>query len=248
MIKLKRPNVIPEILIEKAEEWTEGLMSLVTKYGEYEKIPEKEKKAAVSFYRHDDIKSSLFSSSFRKCAFCETFPEDSGYLEIEHFHPKAKHPEKTFQWENFLPCCRTCNGKKGQHDTVKEPILNPYDVNPDDFLEVDFLKLKAKNNNGIASRTLKICGLNSTRLYRPRSEICKTFSQYEDELENHLEEYEQLKTPITKNNKLKRIQESIEVIETLKQEDSAHSFFCKFLIERSDIFIKAKQLTSILSS
>ncbi len=138
--------------------------------------------------------------------------------------------------------------QKGQHDTVKEPILNPYDVNPDDFLEVDFLKLKAKNNNGIASRTLKICGLNSTRLYRPRSEICKTFSQYEDELENHLEEYEQLKTPITKNNKLKRIQESIEVIETLKQEDSAHSFFCKFLIERSDIFIKAKQLTSILSS
>lgn len=246
MIKLKRPIEKPDILIKNADAWTKGLMDLIVKYGEYEKIPDKEKKSAVSFYRHDDIKNSLFLSSFRKCAFCETFPEDSGYIEVEHFHPKAKYPDKTFEWENFLPCCRTCNGNKGDHDTLSDPILNPFDIEPDQYLEVDFLKLKAKDDNKIAKSTLKVCGLNSTRLYRPRSEICKTFSQYEDELENHLEEYEDLETSIKKRNKLKRIQESIEVIETLKRPDSAHSFFCTFLIERSSTFKKAKELTNTL--
>ncbi|MRT39600.1 hypothetical protein GJV03_20785 [Acinetobacter sp. RIT698] len=240
MIKLERPAIEPIILIEKAEECTKNLMHLIKKYGSYSKIPIKQKNSAISLYKHEEIKNILFPSSFKKCAFCETFPEDSGNIEVEHFLPKAQYPEKIFDWKNLLPSCRKCNGNKGEHDTVKEPIVNPYEMDPKDFFEVDFLKIKAKNE--IAKTTLKACGLNSVRLYRPRSDICKEFSFFEDELETHIEEFKILKTKIKKKNKLKKINESIDVIEALRASDSAHSFFCNFLIERSEPFNIAKKI------
>ncbi len=57
----------------------------------------------------DDVKKSLLTPIKNRdiCAYCETNePSD-----IEHIFPKSHFPEKTFEWENYLYVCKTCNTK-----------------------------------------------------------------------------------------------------------------------------------------
>jgi uncharacterized protein (TIGR02646 family) len=39
------------------------------------------------------------------CNYCE----NNEATDIEHIYPKSFFPERTFQWENYLLACRTCN-------------------------------------------------------------------------------------------------------------------------------------------
>lgn len=45
-----------------------------------------------------------------RCMYCE----DNEVQHIEHFWPRAKYPELTFEWLNYLYACGLCNGPK--HD------------------------------------------------------------------------------------------------------------------------------------
>ena len=40
-----------------------------------------------------------------RCMYCE----DSLGTDIEHFYPKAQHPERAFTWTNYLLACSHCN-------------------------------------------------------------------------------------------------------------------------------------------
>jgi len=70
------------------------------------------------------IKWTLKQIYYEKCAFCESYIKNE-VGDIEHFRPKnsnknqAKKCDKTysyywlaFSWDNLLPCCSRCNGKK----------------------------------------------------------------------------------------------------------------------------------------
>lgn len=240
MIKLDRPANIPQILQDNAQEWTDNLLSLVQEYGSYTKIPQAKKAAALTHYRHQEIKDILFETTYRKCAFCEGFPEDNGNIEIEHFHPKSLYPDEAFSWENFLPCCRKCNSAKDAHDTKVKSIINPYINNPENHLEVSFMRLTGKDRIGL--ETIKVCGLKGTRLYRPYSELLVQFHQYEDDLSTALEEYKLKKTPTTQKNQLVKIKESIERLEGLMDKKSKYSFFCSSFILSSQYYLIAKGL------
>lgn len=242
MIKLDRPTNVPQILQDKAQEWTSNLLSLVQEYGNYKKIPKELKDAALKHYRHQDIKDILFESTYRKCAFCEGFPEDNGNIEVEHFHPKSRYPDEAFSWENFLPCCRKCNSAKDAHDTKAEIIINPYINNPEDHLAVSVMRLTGKDE--IGSKTIEVCGLKGTRLYRPYSELLVQFFQYEDDLSVALEEYSLKSTVTTKRNQLLKIIESIERLQGLMDKKSKYSFFCSNFILSSKSYQAAKELIS----
>lgn len=248
MIKLKREDE-PQILIDNKINWTDSLIKSVKKYCSYESIPKEEKIKLVSKYNHKDVKDALIKSSFGKCAFCESFPSESGNIEIEHFYPKSIYPEETFNWMNFLPSCRKCNGSKFNHDTKKEPIINPYDIEPNDVFMYDLINIKEKDTKfkDMAKKTIEVCSLNSQRLWKPRSQILVAIHQYKSDLNMLIEEYQKASTPKKRENKLKNIKESIDRIEDLMKPSERFSGFSKFYIESSFEYQEAKKIISSIN-
>lgn len=245
MIKLKREEE-PQILVDNKINWTNNLIEAVTRYGSYKDIPKEEKNNLVSKYNHIEVKNALIKSSFSKCAFCESIPSESGNVEIEHYYPKSIYPNETFNWINFLPCCRKCNESKSNHDTKKEPIINPYDVEPNDVFIYELFNIKEKDSTlkNIAKKTIDVCSLNSQRLWKPRAEILLAIHQFSSDLHNLIEEFKEADTERKKTNKLKNIRETIDRIEDLMKPNERYSGFCKFYIENSSEYQEAKDLVS----
>lgn len=240
MIKLSRIEKVPQILVDNQKKWTDNLLALVTEHGSYKDIPKPTKDAALVHYRHQDIKDILFSTTSNKCAFCESFPADSGNIEVEHFNPKSLYPHQAFEWTNFLPSCRKCNGAKDDHDTLSEPIINPYDDNPEDYLEIDDIELKGKNEKG--NKTIEVCGLSGMRIWRPFADLLVQFKTYESNVKTAIQDYNEAKTQPNKKRKIQLLQNSIDIMNDLRRPDSQYSFFCNQMISKSEIFAQAESL------
>lgn len=243
MIKLSRKPK-PEILTNNERQWTSELIKAVSVYGDYSKIPKEEKLKLLAHYRHQDIKSHLFDSSLQKCAFCETKPGESGNIEVEHFAPKSIYPSIAFQWENFLPACRKCNGSKDDHDTIKEPIVNPYDMDPEDIFHYKDIKISTNDNHhkAIGELTIRVCGLNSVRLMKPRADILVSLHDFSESLDIALKDYQQADTNLKRANRKRRIREALETIESLSNPAEKLSSFCKDYLRKCEPFHEAKRI------
>jgi uncharacterized protein (TIGR02646 family) len=243
MIKLERPDE-PQILIDNGATWLNELQDAIAKYKSYKAIPDDEKAVLVAHYRHADIKNALSSSSHGKCAFCECHPAEGGYIQVEHFKPKATYPQSTFEWTNLLPACAQCNGSKLNHDTVAEPIINPYDINPADAFYFDNISIKpqAGSKYDVAKKTIEVCSLEGTRLWKPRADILISLTGYAQALSNALEDYDEADTERKKVNRLRKISESLATIESLMDAKSKYSAFCSHFLRNCPAYIKAKQL------
>ncbi|MGB1253941.1 MAG: HNH endonuclease [Candidatus Promineifilaceae bacterium] len=148
-----------------------------------------------------NIKKALLKSSNDKCAFCECkIDEESKYLEVEHFKYKKQHPDDVLEWENLLPSCKRCNGKKHTHDVVLEPIINPFIDNPATHIKLHYYRLKYKTTKG--KITISTLGLNDTRkVTRKRFEVGEQLQRNLDMIQDRLESYKE--NPITRRkNKL----------------------------------------------
>ncbi|HDY84776.1 hypothetical protein LCGC14_0526650 [marine sediment metagenome] len=243
MIKLER-EVGPQGMIDNKSQWKSDLQSAIVKYGSYKEIPEKEKQKLISFYNNEAVRNGLVKSSFGKCAFCECIPSEGGNIEIEHFRPKSKYPELTFEWNNFLPSCRKCNGSKDSHDTGVEPIINPYDIDPKNAFYFNDIEIKACDSNmkQLAEKTIEVCGLNTVRLWKPRAEILISLRIFSRSIEDATEELANADTDRKRANKVKKLREAIDTIEMLTYASEKYSSFCCDFLERSDAYFKAKQL------
>lgn len=242
MIKLNRPPE-PQILCENAAAWTQYLMALVKKHGDYKSIPKADKVAALRFYRHEDIKTALKESSFEKCAFCEGKPAETGFAEVEHFHPKSIYTEKAFEWTNLLFSCHACNNKKLNHDTQKEPIINPYDLDPRDcFTYTDIMiEAKAGPSYDIADKTITVCGLSDTRLFSPRAAILASFRIFEADVLQALKEFELARTADNRQRKAANISNALSTIEELTLPKAKLSNYCSYLLENSVTYHEARR-------
>lgn len=114
------------------------------------------------------IKSALLEMSHNKCAYCECrLDEESKYMEVEHFLPKDDYPKLVVDWNNLLPSCKRCNGKKGTHDVRKEPIINPTVDTPSNHVKMFNYLIKGKDLKG--KTTIDVLHLNQfDRLVQPR--------------------------------------------------------------------------------
>lgn len=129
------------------------------------------KTSGKSVWNHEQIKKPLLDSSHGKCAYCECdLLKESNYMEVEHFEDKCHNPDKVVIWNNLLPSCKKCNGAKGTHDVMSEPIINPYDDDPRVHLSLRLYRLRGKTDKG--KNTIGVTNLNnSTRLVISRFEI-----------------------------------------------------------------------------
>ncbi|MBZ4413732.1 hypothetical protein VZQ01_27130 [Myxococcus faecalis] len=76
------------------------------------------------------------ASGIQRCMYCE----DSLGTDIEHFWPKSQHPERAFDWLNFLLACSYCNSnaKRSQFplDANGAPLLiDPTAEDPAAYLQ-----------------------------------------------------------------------------------------------------------------
>ncbi|HEI9845364.1 TPA: hypothetical protein SLN72_002349 [Morganella morganii] len=140
-------------------------------------LTEKFKSSGAHVWHHDDVKNSLMDLSDKKCAYCEVkLGEKSTYHEVEHFKDKNDYPDDVIEWGNLLPSCRHCNGSKGTHDVVCEPIVNPFNNIPSDFFYIKNFRLKGKNE--IGTLTIDVLNLNDRdHLVKPRCEIGSIISE-----------------------------------------------------------------------
>jgi hypothetical protein len=176
------------------------------------------KQTGKSVWRQPWLKAALLSISRNKCAYCEQILElGDSYMEVEHFHDKAKYPERVMDWENLLPSCKRCNGAKLAHDVLKEPILNPRIHIPKEHLCFGEGRLKGQTDLG--KQTISVVRLNDiSRVSIPRSRTAQ-------EVVNKLKELEsdRLSGDGFPVNIHKRIQRSIREILGSAQPDQNYS-------------------------
>lgn len=149
------------------------------------------------------IKRDLLLSSNDKCCYCEAnINEESKYLEIEHFHHKDLYKDEVLEWDNLLPSCKKCNGTKNNHDTVKEPIVNPTSNDPKNHLGLWRYRIKGKDNLG--KLTVSVLDLNNQdRLVKKRFEVGNALQDKLEFLNELTDEYIQgIQTSTRRKNRI----------------------------------------------
>jgi uncharacterized protein (TIGR02646 family) len=130
---------------------------------------------------------AVSAMAFNKCCYSEVrLGEESKYMEVEHFHPKSLYPDEVMAWGNLLPACKKCNATKGEHDTVNQPVVNPFVDDPQAYFyfENSFYRVKGSSPKG--KLTIQKLGLNDIEHFvKPRARISEAISKtlndlYED--------------------------------------------------------------------
>lgn len=246
MIKINKMPP-PQILIDNKETWTAALNDAISKYGGYNKIPFAEKESLISHYRHKGIKKALAESSHDKCAFCECKPGESGNIEVEHFAPKSRYPDKTFEWDNLLPVCRKCNEAKSDFDTVEEPIIDPSKIDPETILTYNCLRIcpisGTEYEKGVET-TIEVCNLNSNRLYKARAQLMQSLTEYADGLEDKIELIAEADTDRKRITRITKLRNSLDEIDSLLEDYNAYAGYCRWFVSQCPEYIEAKKLVS----
>lgn len=188
MIKLNR-NPAPTCLTP------ENIEMLITEF----------KKTKNSVWNIPELKSALLSSSHNKCAYCEcNISEESKYMEVEHFKDKHSYPDKVVTWENLLPSCKRCNGTKGTHDVIREPIVNSYNDNPKDHLAFRLYRLRALSP--IGQNTIDVLRLNDNeRVVKKRFEVGEALQFALETASTNLEAYKLNNSTRNRNRLLEQL-------------------------------------------
>lgn len=145
------------------------------------------------------LKNALLKIGYEKCCYCEcSIIEESKYMEVEHFEDKDNNEDKVLEWENLLASCKRCNGSKGTHDVITEPIINPFKVDPRNELYFRLYKIKGKTPLGIS--TEGAVNLNDTeRAVEKRFEVGEELEKQLENCKVRLENYIQDQTTRRKN-------------------------------------------------
>jgi len=108
-----------------------------------------------------------------RCMYCS----GSESAQVEHYRPKATHPDHAFSWENLLWCCGICNQTKGNRFNEDVQPINPIDDDVWNHFFIDqFGNLSPRWNrveNALDSRaveTIKLHGLDRQALQESRQE------------------------------------------------------------------------------
>lgn len=176
------------------------------------------------------LKTALLELSNNKCAYCECdITEESKYLEVEHFKCKSTFKNEVLVWDNLLPSCKRCNGKKGSHNVVIDPIINPCEDEPSTHLYMYNYRFKGKDQKG--RDTIDVIGLNDTeRLVKVRFDIGNSLEDTIDNVKEKLENYKQKSSTKNKNSLIK----SIEDILRLCQKDRQYSATCSTVLHQDN--------------
>lgn len=228
MVKVER--------IEKPEELTEDVQRQLT-----EEFKNDKKK---SVWNKKYIRDRLLIECNNKCVYCECFIGD-GYKEmhVDHFHYKDKYEDEVVAWGNLNPSCPHCNKNKSYHDTYVEPIINPFEQNPQEYFYLKNYRYYSRNNQveKIVRNSIDVLGLNDTeevvkyRFQQGEALIDKIQDIYELANENK----EKLCSDTKKRNRVLRGCQNI-----LKKgiKEAEYAAFMATIIKNDTYYIKLKSL------
>lgn len=193
-----------------------------------QKMTDEFKTTGKAVWNVDFIKTALLAMSSDKCCFCEIHvKEESKFMEVEHFHHKNKYQDEVLEWNNLLPSCKRCNGKKKEHDTYVEPIVNPTVDDPRDHFFYKDYRLKPKSVAG--GMTISVLNLNDQeRLCIPRFKIG---NEIHTRLEDLLTEFNAFQAAATKRTQARnKILRQLKAIMSLALPESEYSAFMSTVI------------------
>jgi len=195
-----------------------------------------------SVWQKKYIKNALLLSSHNKCAYCECLlNKESNYLEVEHFHHKAKYPDEVVKWDNLLPSCKRCNTNKSSYDTYLNPFIDPSTMNPKDHMILDCFFLRPITLAG--ENTIEELNLNDfDKLVLVRYELSKVTLKGLENIYQNILDYKQNKT----NRRLTKIVSSTKSILNEGLGQSVYSAIVSTLITNSPTFGTIKDFLSIM--
>jgi HNH endonuclease len=176
MIKLEKLEE-PQILVKHKAKWTADYVNARAAGG---KVPD----TVASRYKHPDIKARIVAETHEKCAYCEskitqTYPGD-----VEHLIPKSVVPEFVVEWSNLTLACWQCNHNKADYYDPHDPLLNPYENDPDDYLVAIGPFVFARPTARLGRITELTLDLNRGALMERRSERIFALRQMANEYAN----------------------------------------------------------------
>ena len=126
MIRIERPANPPDVLPRKGDPETRKNCEA------HDRCPDEYRSGSKTFeikkhiYGHGSVKEELRRAQYRKCCYCESNFDATGYGEIEHFRPKGAVQQErgrrveypgyywlAYDWNNLLMSCKRCNTAKG---------------------------------------------------------------------------------------------------------------------------------------
>ena len=126
MIKLTKGDK-PEILKSKEVEWAEEYQSHLSSG-----VPVT---ATIKFrYRHSEIKEAIKAEAFGKCVYCESKISHISPGQTDHILPVSKRPDLIVDWNNLAFVCEECNRAKSDYYEPGEPLINPFQEDPEEHL------------------------------------------------------------------------------------------------------------------
>ena len=96
----------------------------------------------INYWR--DFRDELADRFFDKCGYCEMRCSETDSPTkaptLDHFRPRSKFPELTYEWSNWVFSCNRCNEVKGNlwpESEYVDPCAISVDERPEAYFEVD---------------------------------------------------------------------------------------------------------------
>jgi uncharacterized protein (TIGR02646 family) len=161
VIKLDKQDK-PEILAQNETVWTQEYLQALDRGQVSETVRFR--------YRHPDIKDALKRETWEKCAYCESKITHAQPGDTEHIRPVSKHPHLIVAWVNLTLVCRVCNAAKGVYDSDEEPLVHPYNDDPEAHMRFLGPIVFHLPGDHLGYRTIKVLELNRPKLFERRKE------------------------------------------------------------------------------
>lgn len=175
-------------------------------------------------YKHPINKAALIAASFDKCMYCESKISHVYFGDVEHIKPKGKFSELEFDWDNLGYVCARCNSVKKDKYNASNPIINPYNENPEDHIIALGAVIAVKNNSGKGKVTIQ----ESTGVHLNRPGL----------IERRLEKMKNIEMIIDICSHLEESNYKISILNELKKEgdiNKEYSLCVKYLLKANGI-------------
>lgn len=129
--KVLKENV-KEFLLSDRQKMKELMIKSPTVNEKDSKILQNEIFRYDTFSKRNSAYEILEKLQVNVCPYCNrqytfTLVGDSVRPQFDHYYPKSKYPYLAISLYNLIPCCGICNLAKETLDTLKKPILYPYE-------------------------------------------------------------------------------------------------------------------------
>ena len=175
MVSIKRLEK-PQILKERADEWTQKFLARVQEAKTHHRTQPRPNNRQ---YAHKEIVKTLQAMSFQKCFYCETLLNEPGIKQnVDHYIEVSEQPELAFEWENLYLSCVECNEKVPNMTIPCKETIDPCDtrLNFSEHMTFDDEFIAANNGSELGLLTIQKYQLNRMSLNYARKRALSKYA------------------------------------------------------------------------